>query len=245
MGEKRDWRPPHTGEGVERLPLARLLVHVEGDAEELFVNEVLGPHLYEHGYSEVAARVVGQARQRRRRGGIVSWPVAQREIVSHLKGDRGCLATTLIDYYGLPREWPGRDDAHSLPGLQKAEHVEQALLSDTQEVIPDGSRRFIPFVMLHEFEALLFSNCERFADAIDHPEMTLPFQAIRDQFSTPEEIDDSPQTAPSKRILKLCPDYEKPLMGILAALAVGLETMRRECPHFADWLRRLENSAMD
>ncbi len=149
----------------------------------------------------------------------------------------------MVDYYGLPRAWPGRAVAHCLSGLRKVEYVEQALLSDMQGTMPDGSRRFIPFVMLHEFEALLFSDCGRFAEAID-PALTPRFQAIRDQFSTPEEIDDSPQTAPSKRVLKLCPDYEKPIMGVLAALEIGLETMRRECPHFANWLRRLENSAI-
>ena len=224
--------------------MARLLVHVEGDAEELFINEVLAPHLYEHGYSNVAARIVGKARQRKRRGGIVSWRVARRDIVKHLNEDLSCLATTMVDYYGLPRDWPGRAGADGLPGQRKAEHVEQALLSDTQEVIPDGKRRFIPFVMLHEFEALLFSDCELFADAIN-PELTPQFQAIRDQFSTPEEIDDSPQTAPSKRVLNLCPDYSKPVIGVLAALKIGLEAMRRECPHFANWLWRLEHLTID
>jgi hypothetical protein len=45
-------------------------------------------------------------------------------------------------------------------------------------------------------------------------------------------IDDSPVTAPSKRVARLVRRYEKPLFGTLAALEIGLPTIRRECPHF-------------
>ena len=100
--------------------------------------------------------------------------------------------------------------------------------------------RFIPFVTMHEFEALLFSDCERFARGIGQPEMTSPLQEIRNAFSNPEEIDDSPDTAPSKRVIALIPGYQKPLMGTLAALEIGLVAMRTECPHFDAWVKRLE-----
>ncbi len=102
--------------------------------------------------------------------------------------------------------------------------------------------RFIPFVMIHEFEALLFSDCQGFAEGIGQETLASDFQAIRDDCSGPEKIDDSPQTAPSKRIAKLVPGYQKPPMGVLAALEIGLETMRSECPHFDEWLKRLETA---
>ena len=66
------------------------------------------------------------------------------------------------------------------------------------------------------------------------------FQAIRDAFATPEEINDSPVTHPSKRVEALVPGYEKPLLGALAVLEIGLEAIRAECPHFREWLERLE-----
>ena len=103
----------------------------------------------------------------------------------------------------------------------------------------DG-RRFIPYAAMHEFEALLFSDCARFADAIGRPEIASGFQGIRNVFQIPEEIDDSPKTAPSKRVEALAPGYRKPLFGTLAALEIGLCRMRREYPHFADWLARLK-----
>jgi len=58
------------------------------------------------------------------------------------------------------------------------------------------------------------------------------FKQIRDGFETPEHINDSPQTAPSKRIQELVPGYNKVLHGNVAALDVTLERMRQECPNF-------------
>ena len=75
--------------------------------------------------------------------------------------------------------------------------------------------------MMHEFEALLFSDCTKFGNLIGKPELIEKFQQIRSQFANPEEIDDTPNQAPSKRIQALVEGYEKPLLGTLAVLAVS------------------------
>ena len=220
-----------------------------GQTEEQFVNEMLAPHLQDRGYSSVSARHVGNARQRGQRGGVKPWPEVRKAIVNHLRKDPGSIATTMVDYYGLPRigpkAWPGREDASRVVLQTKPEVVEKALLGDVVRTMGANfdSSRFIPFVTMHEFEALLFSDCERFALGIGNPKMTDPLQAIRDAFSTPEEIDDSPDTAPSKRVLALIPGYQKPLMGTLAALEIGLAAMRAESPHFDMWLKRPESGS--
>lgn len=227
--------------------MSRLLIHVEGETEETFINEIIRPHLYRHGYLTVSARLVGNARQRDRRGGIRAWTPVRKDIVNHLKEDPYCLATTMVDYYALPRQgdkaWPGRDIAGTLPFSQKAITVENALLADINHELGErfDSQRFIPFVMIHEFEGLLFSDCERFSRGIGRPELAEEFQAIRDQFASPEEINDSPVTAPSKRVEGLVTGYEKPLLGTLAVLEIGLDAIRSECPHFNSWLTSLED----
>jgi hypothetical protein len=96
---------------------------------------------------------------------------------------------------------------------------------------------------MHEFEGLLFSNCSTFAKAIGQENLKTALQKIRNQFETPEEIDESPQSAPSKRISALMPNYEKPLHGTLAALEIGLGEMRKQCPHLRCWLTKLELGA--
>jgi hypothetical protein len=226
--------------------MARLFIHVEGETEETFVNEALAPHLYHFGYQKVSARLLGNSRNRDRRGGIKGWNSVRNDVIDHLKEDPACLATTMVDYYALPRTgqgaWPGRAEAGLRPFPQKSQTVQAALLADVCAELGDDfdPRRFLPYVMMHEFEGLLFSDCTRFADSIGRPELAGQFQAIRNAFGTPEEINDSPLTAPSKRVEALVAGYEKPLLGALAVLGIGLETIRQECPHFRAWIGQLE-----
>ena len=226
--------------------MTRLLIHVEGETEESFVNEVLRPNLHDCGYSVVGARLVGNARQRSRRGGIRSWPTVRKDILNHLKADPGGISSTMVDYYALPQGahdgWPGRRAAAGSAFECKARTIEDALLRDVGKAMGGSfdASRFVPYVMMHEFEAMLFSDCDGFARGIGRSDLAPKFQEIRDAFGTPEEIDDSPDTAPSKRVEALVPGYQKPLMGTLAALEIGLEAIRAACPHFRNWLNRLE-----
>ncbi len=226
--------------------MTRLLIHVEGQTEESFVNDILAPHLYGQGFTNVSARLLGNARQRERRGGIKAWQAVKRDIARHLLQDAGAASATFVDFYALPATgdgaWPGREQANQMAFPSKSSSVEFALLREVQGELGHGALngRFIPFVVMHEFEALLFSCPRRFSEGIGRPELEAPFQAIRDQFDSPEAINDSPHTAPSKRIEALVPGYQKPLYGTLAALEIGLEPMRAECPLFDAWLKRLE-----
>lgn len=224
--------------------MQRLLVHVEGQTEESFINRALRPHLMSgFGYAHVSARLLGNARQRSRRGGIRHWDSVRKDVVRHLQGDREVLATTMVDYYGLPNTWPGRVESMLAPFHEKAAVVERELQENVARTLGDGAPdRFIPFVVMHEYEGLLFSDPPGFAQAVGRPDLAGDFQAIRNEFATPEEINDSPDTAPSKRVERLIPGYQKPLAGVQAAIAIGLDAIRRECPHFDDWVRRLEEA---
>jgi hypothetical protein len=226
----------------------RLLVHVEGQTEETFVNEVLRTHLIQRGYTTVEARLIGNARLRVKRGGIKSWSSVRGDIVRHLKEDAAARSTLMVDYYAMPstgeRAWPGRLVRENIGTLSKAQAVEAALLADVKTAFDTNfnPKRFLPFVLMHEFEGLLFSDCEAFAKAIGRSSMAPVFSAIRNCFATPEDINDSPETAPSKRIEDIVPGYEKPLCGALAILEIGLDKLRQECPHFNTWLSSLESS---
>lgn len=225
--------------------MAGLIIHVEGQTEETTVNEVLREHLLLKGFDYVAATLIGNPRKSR--GGIVGWNSAKREILRNLKESSSRYVTTMVDYYGLPqtsdRAWPGRAAASSLPFTQKASTVESAMMDEIVAEMGGDSfypNRFIPFVVMHEFEGLLFSDCAAFSSGIERPDLEASFQAIRDQFESPEEIDDSPINAPSKRVERLVPGYEKPFFGALAIIEIGLERVRSECQHFNHWLERIE-----
>jgi Domain of unknown function (DUF4276) len=224
--------------------MARLLIHVEGQTEENFVNEVLRDHLVSKGYHSVGARIVGNARLRQRRGGIRPWPSVKTDIVNHLREDPDCIATTMVDYYALPGGWPGRTQSKALSSVKKkALRVQNAVVDDLLAEMGNhfDPKRFVPFVVMHEFEGLLFSDCAAFSRGIGRSDLEASLQEIREAFATPEEINDSTITAPSKRVEALVPGYEKPLLGVLAVLEIGLPRIREECPLFDGWIDQLES----
>ncbi len=119
--------------------------------------------------------------------------------------------------------------------------VEDAMLADISSQL--GGRfncaRFIPYVQMHEFEALLFSDPALLAKGLDLPDDS-EVQRIRNKFHSPEEINDGEQTAPSKRIKGLSSGYDKVLQGVLISQKIGLNVLRAQCPHFNGWIEKLE-----
>lgn len=148
----------------------------------------------------------------------------------------------MFDFYGLPAKFPGKAAAASLPNLaDKQFAVVNALSAWAEEHWGrDIAAKFFPYVQMHEFEALLFSDPKAFALAIGVPRLTDSFLKIRSKFVTPEDINDDPNTAPSKRIAELYPGYAKPSSPVLAVTVIGLETIRRECRLFDNWLLAIE-----
>ncbi|MEA5572599.1 DUF4276 family protein [Calothrix sp. UHCC 0171] len=98
---------------------------------------------------------------------------------------------------------------------------------------------FLPNLPVHEFEGLLYTSPQAFLAWFDQ-NVVEGLQAERNEFPSPEHINDDPQTAPSKRILRSCPGYDNPLHGSLIAMDIGLDAIRGQCQHFHQWLSRLE-----
>ena len=63
--------------------------------------------------------------------------------------------------------------------------------------------------------------------------------AIVEAFDNPEDINSSPETAPSKRLKTLIPDYDKVIMGNLLVLEIGIDAIMERCPSFSAWLKML------
>ena len=206
--------------------MARVIALVEGPTEEKFVRELLARELAAAGVW-IVATTCGHPR---RQAGVPAWSKAEREIVGLLKQDASHYVTTMFDYYGMPRDWPGRKEAAERPHGEKAELVEQRMCDSIVASSKVGSlgARFIPYVQMHEFEALLFAEPQTLADVLSRVPrphgISQELSRISSAFQTPEEIDDDPVTAPSKRILAVAPDYQKVTDGNIAASRIGLET---------------------
>ena len=218
---------------------------VEGLTEQAFVRSVLAPELASRGI-HMWATLPGRIDKH---GGKVPWDRIRRDIVRTLKERSGRFCTIVFDFYAMPNDWPGRSEASALPWEKRGAYVENALLEDLAEHMGKDFRqeRFIPYVQVHEFEAILFSDVERLAAVLQE----LPGATSGDVISRlkaivkgaaggPEAINDNPNTAPSKRILSLVTGYRKPIHGVIAAQRIQLSTMRASCPNFGRWLTRLE-----
>lgn len=143
----------------------------------------------------------------------------------------------MIDYYGLPKDVPGMSTRKGSP-MARVTHVEKAIADHFND------RRLRPFLMLHEFEAMPFTNIRKWEHRFDD---TAAITRLKNDVAglEPEDINETPQSAPSKRILRKLKDYEKPFHGPDALKDIGLDAIRDACPHFAAWLTWAENLAAD
>jgi hypothetical protein len=216
----------------------RVLILVEGQTEERFVKDVLSPHFFDRQLFFFPTILVTKRVKNgpNFKGGVTNFAKFQNDAQRLLNSAGDALVTTLLDYYRLPTDFPGME-SRPMNGtaLQRVTHVEAAI---TQHF---GSLpNLLTFLVLHEFEALLFSSAEELPRALYGIHKQPEFEAIRASVATPEEINERPEHAPSKRIEAMFPAYKKTLHGPTTAARIGLERIREECPHFNDWINKLE-----
>jgi hypothetical protein len=214
----------------------RVRVLVEGQTEQAFIRDVLRPHFDPR-------QIFLHAVKFRRQGGITPYERAKEVILRSLKEDADLICTTMVDFYGMPEDWPGRKQANRCRiCTEKAFIIEAGILKDITGQLGNSfyPNRLMPYVQMHEFDALLFSSPAKLAQSLGSGKLSTTFVDIRNKFSTPEEINDHYDTCPSRRIEKVHEDFKKTIDGISAASRIGLETMRRECPHFNEWITKLE-----
>jgi Domain of unknown function (DUF4276) len=210
--------------------MIRVNVICEGQTEYDFVDKLLYPYFILRGILLTATDI----------GGANNYTKIRREIITWLNGEHGAYLTTMIDLYGMNKHFPGYE-ANSLlncSSIQKVEAIEAAIKKDILDEPRVHNHKFIPYIQLHEFEALLFSEPKTLQEwlSLDHRIRDNSFSDIRAAFDTPEDINDSPHTAPSKRILAIVEAYDKVAEGVLIASEIGLPKLRNECPHFNAWL---------
>lgn len=211
---------------------------VEGKTEQVFIEKVLAPYLAMKNIFISATQITKPGQK----GGDVRFVRAKQDIGNHLKQRDNTFVTTFIDYYGT-KEWPGLGTlAPALTPAQISNHLHQATKEAVNELF-GGSRseeRFIPYVAMHEFEALLFSDSEALAAEMSIDEDKVA--AVIAECGEPEYINNSPETAPSKRLDGWAPygKFAKTTTGIAIAQRIGIQKMREMCPLFNGWLEQLE-----
>jgi hypothetical protein len=122
--------------------------------------------------------------------------------------------------------------------------MEHATGLEIKNAFPDYNtgNRFIPYIEMHEFEALLFSDADVLAEKAEISAIRI--EEILGEYNNPEEINDEPAKAPSKRLLALNPGYRKVAMSKTVTTAIGIQIIRKKCPHFNNWLKKIERTLL-
>lgn len=211
--------------------MKRLYIIVEGQTEKEFVKSMLAPYLQQFGIFLVVPVLIRTSKTGR--GGFVNYQHLKNDIYRLLRSLKDDIVVSmLVDFFKMPevpyKERWERISFHS----DRVSEMEKCIADDINDY------RFIPYIQLHEFEALLFSSNRGFETYFTSAESQLTQQVI-DAFDTPEDINSTPEGAPSKRLLSIKSNYEKVIDGNLLALEVGIKEILSKCPRFKAWVELL------
>lgn len=212
--------------------MKRLYVYCEGQTEESFVKKLLQPHFIQKDIYVIPIICrTKEGPQEIHKGGVVEYNKVVKEIKRYCKEHANETVTSFIDYYGL-KNYPEIQFKSSKYDL--IEELERILKNDV------NCDNFIPYISLHEFESLLFSDPNEFKYLSEVAVNT--FNEILEEFNNnPEFINNGKDTAPSKRILKAINNYGKIIDGTRIAQHISLNKIKEKCYHFSQWINKMEN----
>jgi hypothetical protein len=225
---------------------------VEGQTENAVLKKLIAPHLGALGIDfHVPIVRVGRGR-----GGVrfLNANTLYDQIRAFLRDHRQPFVTTFFDYYAFPageaKGWEFvpklKADATFRGGEAVVELIEKEIHRRAVDGIDlrDVESRLIPYVQLHELEALFFAEPDKMAMTFGSPSLAKGFTEAVAACGGCEKINDTPQKAPSKRIQAAFPGYIKGRSdlahGPRIAEKLDLATVRSKCPRFHEWLTRLE-----
>lgn len=216
--------------------MPRLVFIVEGDAEQHFINRHLVDYLSQKfpGMGMHAQKITTN-RQLNKKGGNVSYALFKNEL-RRTAAQGNVIITTMLDFFRMPNDFPGYSTDVRMIGV-----MEDDIRTDCSTII--APQFFLPYIQKHEFESLLFANLSGFSKILDVKGLNQVTKIVKD-CGSPEEINGGAETAPSKRLASIF-DYKKVADSLLVMSDVSIDQLRRLCPHFDEWVGRLERALTD
>lgn len=221
--------------------MSQVIIHVlcEGQTEDCFVADCLSPFLQARGLV-VKHQILVTNRRKHAEGGLVSFQMAKNDLERMFRqfpdtGYEQHWFTTMFDLYALPTDFPGHNLGSGSP-YDRVEALETAFAQSVKH--PLG--RFIPYIQLHEFEALVLDCLEYLKDL--YPSKQKAIENLREdcrEFDSPELVDGGVTTAPSKRLISALGTYNKVLAGPTVTAMKGIDRLCCDCRHFGQWVERL------
>ena len=217
--------------------MKRLVIIVEGETEESFVNNILRPFFYSQGLYNV----IQCFKTKHSHGGISKYSYIKKDVLNIIY-ESDVVVSMMIDFYRLPSDTPGFSESTEVQThKEQADLLEARMKEDLENSQNQRFDNFIPYIQLHEFEALVFASINGITDLFERNEMNYDglIDVIR-QYPNPEDINNLPDTAPSVRLKKLIYGYNKVVDGINIITTAGMSILLEKCPRFKDWVERME-----
>ncbi|MGB0524531.1 MAG: DUF4276 family protein [Flammeovirgaceae bacterium] len=211
-----------------------LSIIVEGKTEMKFVKDHLTPYFAQY-HQIYDVRPITLETSVGHKGGDLRYKRYKSNLKKLLAGSGDFIVSSLIDFYKLHEDFPEYEQAKKIPDVEeRVSYLEQACINDIAD------HRFIPYIQLHEFEALVFTNAKGFADITMSEHSRNKIEKIIQKYDNPELINDGATTAPSKRLKRLIPIYQKPFHGnLIIQNNGGIKTIKEKCPRFNVWIDTL------
>ncbi len=214
---------------------------VEGNTEEQFIYTVLRDH-FSHFNVTVTPKLLGKRKDIRGPfdlGGTAIYTLTINELKRYIASKDAVVVTTMIDYYALHSSY-GKTEIVGQTNQEKAKKIEAEMAEDLGK-----HRKFVPYIQLHDFEALLFSSPKTMASVLGSNLENKISKVKNNHPPNPEAINDRKDHCPKHQIKRIIvpEEYGEISHGIRIAKRIGLTKMRDACPHFNEWITKLEKLA--
>jgi len=225
--------------------MIRLHIFTEGQSEEKFIKTVLDPYLFSLNnniFTDAWCLTTKFDKKigKKFKGGLPDYQKIHTEISNTFKQLKTPehRFTTFFDLYALPDSFPKYQEVkNETDTYRKVEVLETAMSSDLND------QRFIPYIQMHEFEMLILCEPSKLNLAyLEHENLIKKLEKEISRYN-PEEINEGVATAPSKRIMKYIKEYDKIFATENVLPNIELDLIKSRCPHFNDWIKKLEELA--
>ncbi len=207
-----------------------VIIICEGPTEEVFCSNLLSQYLQNSCRIEI-----------RLLGGNCNWQRIKDMAEKALKQQKNALVTTFFDYYGVKtKKFPNWKETVGINKANVRERIEILENGMLEEIDSNLRYRFIPYIQLHEFEALLFNNIEVFDNNFKQSEFNrVKLLDVLNKFPDPELINQKRETSPSHRLERIIPSYDKIIYGNMLVEMIGIKQIRQKNIHFNNWIEQL------
>ena len=177
----------------------------------------------------ISLKPVGINDEQKNIGGNIS--IARIVDFLHKHSNMYPMLTTFIDFYRLKNK-----------GNKKVSELEEEIKKEFYKDNKYRNKILIPYIQMHETEALWFSDINAIIQVKNaNKKQKEDLSKIIEKYKNPEDINDSYETAPSKRLENIFCDYSKVIDGKEISNKISINIFIEKCPRFSKWVNEISN----